>query len=263
MAMAFRTNGAVAMKLTDHCFAVTGLYFAPPWSVNAGFIVGEKKTLVIDSGSNTVSAQTIYGYASLAKAGNELLLINTEKHLDHIGGNGYFASKGIKILGHASIERKEDELELLVHEINELLPDRARREHNEGAIAFRNTSIVNPDMKIEHDTELDLGGITVQVIFTPGHTPSNLSVCQRDAGIIYCGDCLLPEFIPNLEEGFVPDWQCWLESLEKIQNLKSDVVVPGHGNVLIGRTLIQNEIERTKTILSRALRDKKAPTGNE
>ncbi len=67
------------MKLTENCYAVTGLYYETPWNVNAGFIVGGKKTLVIDSGSNAISAQTVYGYANIAGPGNELVLINTER----------------------------------------------------------------------------------------------------------------------------------------------------------------------------------------
>jgi glyoxylase-like metal-dependent hydrolase (beta-lactamase superfamily II) len=78
------------MKLTDHCYAVTGLGYYPPWIVNAGFIAGDSKTLIVDSGPNFLSAQTIYGYAQSVKPGNELILINTEKHLDHILGNSFF-----------------------------------------------------------------------------------------------------------------------------------------------------------------------------
>ncbi|MFZ1979039.1 MAG: MBL fold metallo-hydrolase [Bacteroidota bacterium] len=72
------------MKFTDNCYAITGLYYIPPWSVNAGFIAGKKKTLIVDTGGSTISAQTIDGYASSVRPGNEIIVINTEKHLDHI-----------------------------------------------------------------------------------------------------------------------------------------------------------------------------------
>jgi hypothetical protein len=49
------------MKISEHCHAVTGLYFIPPWSVNSGFILGDKMTIVVDTGSNYLSEKTIYG----------------------------------------------------------------------------------------------------------------------------------------------------------------------------------------------------------
>jgi hypothetical protein len=53
--------------------------------VNAGFVAGDSLTLVVDTGGNTLAAQTVYGYASAARQENQLLAINTEKHFDHIG----------------------------------------------------------------------------------------------------------------------------------------------------------------------------------
>lgn len=84
------------MNISQHCFAITGLYFLPPWSVNAGFVVGSHTTLIIDTGSNRLSAQTIHGYAGALRPEKTLTVINTEKHLDHIGGNCFFHDRHIK-----------------------------------------------------------------------------------------------------------------------------------------------------------------------
>ena len=40
------------MKISARCYAVTGLAYSPPWSVNAGFITGEEVTLIVDTGGN-------------------------------------------------------------------------------------------------------------------------------------------------------------------------------------------------------------------
>ena len=248
------------MKLTQSCYAVTGLYFVAPWNNNAGFIVGGKKTLVVDSGSNAISAQTIYGYAKAVRPGNDFILINTERHLDHIGGNGYFSEKGITIYGHSAIQRSQTEFSSMVDDINAGIANIARRNNREGAIGFKNTRIVNPDKTIDHDCEIDVGGIGVQVILTPGHTTSNISVFQQSEKVLYCGDCILPDFIPNLEEGSIPDWRTWLDSLARLRSLGADVVVPGHGNVISGKTNIEKEIARIEEILAIAIQNKRAPT---
>src|SRR5277367_3736639 len=97
------------MRLSDRCFAVTGLGYLPPWTVNAGFVAGTERTLIIDTGANAAAAATIYGYASVAAKDNEFLILNTERHFDHIGGNSWFRDLGCDIYGHASIQRAEAE----------------------------------------------------------------------------------------------------------------------------------------------------------
>ncbi len=44
------------MKLSDRCYAVTGLGYSAPWSVNAGFVVGDDDTLVVDTGARPFPA---------------------------------------------------------------------------------------------------------------------------------------------------------------------------------------------------------------
>ncbi len=246
------------MKLTDNCYAVTGLYYIPPWSVNAGFIAGKKKTLIVDTGGSSISAQTINGYASSVKPDNEIIVINTEKHLDHIGGNGFFADKGNLIFGHESIDRSQNELISSISEFNCLIPNAVRRNANEAAIAFKNTKIVNPDHKFDQAFDMDLGGIQVHIIMTPGHTKSNISVYAQK--VLYCGDCVIPELLPNLEEGKVAEWQKWINSLETIELLNFEYLVPGHGFVVSGKSDIHSTISRMKNILGDAIRSGKAPT---
>ena len=97
------------MRISGRCFAVTGLAYVPPWSVNSGFVAGDGTTLVIDTGATALSAAAIHGYASAVKPGNRIAVFNTEKHFDHIGGNGFFRERGAEIHGHELISRTEEE----------------------------------------------------------------------------------------------------------------------------------------------------------
>jgi glyoxylase-like metal-dependent hydrolase (beta-lactamase superfamily II) len=241
-------SGEVKLNIANNCFAITGLYCVAPWSVNAGFIVGDKKTLVIDSGSNYVSARTIYGYAKIAKPGNEIMLINTEKHLDHIGGNSLFRENNVDVFGHILVNRKQEDLEKWIVEINSGIPEESRRNANEGAIAFEKTEIVNPNCLIEGEMDVDLGGIVAKILMTPGHTDTNISIfCEPDK-VLYCGDCVVQKFMPNIEENGIEMMNSWMKSLEKIAGLELDILVPGHGDILYGKN-IRKEIERIRKIL--------------
>ncbi|HUU05219.1 MAG TPA: MBL fold metallo-hydrolase [Patescibacteria group bacterium] len=243
------------MKISNNCFAITGLYCVTPWSVNAGFIVGDKKTLVIDAGSNYISARTIYGYAKTAKPSNEMMLINTEKHLDHIGGNGLFRENNVDIYGHFLLNRKQEDLANWIVGINGSIAEERRRHANEGAIAFEKTEIVNPNCRIEKEGEIDLGGIAAKVLMTTGHTDTNISVyCEQD-NVLFCGDCIVQKLIPNIEEDGIEMLNAWGKSLEKIAELQPDILVPGHGDIIYGKNILE-EIERTRKILTETIKAK-------
>ncbi|HMD76185.1 MAG TPA: MBL fold metallo-hydrolase [Terracidiphilus sp.] len=223
-----------SMRLSDHCYAVTGLGYMSPWCVNAGFIVGDEMTLVVDTGGNTLAAQSIHGYACAARPGNKLRVINTEKHFDHIGGNGYFRELGIEVWGHAGIARTPDEFQAEIAEFNDAIPDPVRRARVEARAFFYRTNPTNPNCPIHSDITFDLGGMKVEILLTPGHTPTNLSVWVAEDGVLYTGDCVVREYLPNLDAGCCEDWQLWLDSLDRIEQLKPGFVVSGHGPVSRG-----------------------------
>ena len=248
------------MKISEHCYAVQGLYFIPPWSVNAGFIAGNKTTLIIDTGCNNISAQTIYGYAESVKPDNKIIVINTEKHLDHTGGNSFFKDRGAEIYGHFLLKRNDDDFESLKDFFNSQIENPVRRSANEEKIMFSGSRIVNPDIPVSTDTDLDLGGVTVKIILTPGHTETNLSVFVPADRTVFTGDIIVNRFIPNLEEGQTGDWKDWLSSLERIRQLKPEIAVPGHGEYLKLSSEIEDEIKRIKTVINNAVEKKKAPT---
>ncbi len=235
------------MKISKNCFAVTGLYFYTPWTVNTGFIAGNARTLFIDSGANYLSAQTIYGYGASVKGSNDFILINTEKHFDHIGGNCYFAEKHIPIYGHSKIQRSQKDFNEMILSENDRVDEIKRKNNKEALIPFRDTKIVNPDWHFTSDFNIDLGNIQAKILLTPGHTETNISVYCPSDKVLYCGDCVLRDFLPNTSEG---DINQWIASLEKIETLGCEIIVPGHGNVIIGKENIAKEINRIKKYIS-------------
>lgn len=247
------------MKISRHCYAITGLGFIPPWSVNAGLIAGEVATLVVDTGATMQAARTIYGYASSVRPNNRLLVINTERHLDHVSGNSLFREQGCDIYGHPGIARDEAELDLAIAELNACISGQARRQQQEARVFYAGTHIVNPNREVNGETQIALGSFSVQVFPTPGHTSTNLSIFAPIDSVLYCGDCLVSAYLPNLEEGTPEDWRDWLRSLERIEALSPEIVVPGHGEVLRGPE-VRAEIQRTRAHLRQAIASGHAPT---
>ena len=192
----------------------------PPWCVNAGFIVGQAITLVVDTGANVLAAATLHGYATAVRPSNRLLAINTEKHFDHICGNSFFRDRGIDILGHADLHRTEEEFQAEQAEFNAEISSEARRAAGDAQVFYDGTRLANPNHPISQDTTLDLGECPVEVLLTPGHTPTNLSVWVPEDGVLFTGDCLINGYLPNLDAGTPADWKLWLHSLDRISKLK-------------------------------------------
>ena len=240
------------MKLTDKCYAVLGLGCYPPWVVNAGFICGSGKTLVVDSSSAYLSAQTIYDYAKAVNPNNELLLINTEKHLDHIGGNCLFEEKGIPIFGHELNKRLPQDLESNINYFNDCILEEERKSAREEKIFYQNTKLVNPSFKVADGQIFDIGDAEAKILFTPGHTETNISIFIPSEKVIYVGDAVVQGYLPNILNSDLDGWKQWLNSLDIISSLDIYWLVPGHGNALSGNG-IRVEIERIRKILNRAI----------
>jgi glyoxylase-like metal-dependent hydrolase (beta-lactamase superfamily II) len=247
------------LRLSDRCFAVTGLGYLPPWTVNAGFIAGDETTLIIDTGANAAAASTIHGYASIARPSNRSLVLDTERHFDHIGGNGYFRERGIDVYGHESIQRTDDEFRAEILEFNGEISNPARRSRHESNVFYHGTRLANPNCPIAEDSALDLGGCEIDILLTPGHTPSNVSVYVPSDGVLYCGDCLVNGYLPNLDAGSVADWLIWLTSLDRIADLGPRVVMPGHGPVATGEE-VPRLIASVREVLQQSIAKGHSPT---
>jgi glyoxylase-like metal-dependent hydrolase (beta-lactamase superfamily II) len=240
------------MKITSGCFAVLGLAYFPPWFVNAGFIVGNHTTLIIDSGPSYIAAGTIHGYAFNVRPSNKIIVVNTEKHLDHISGNCFFRENGIDVYGYKGVARTNDELRQDIEEWNESILNKTRRDLREAEIFYDRTHIVNPNKVVNDGEFFDLGEVVAEILPTKGHTQTNISVYVKEKKILYCGDCIVDKFIPNLGSGNIDDWKTWIHSLDMISELELEYIVPGHGDVIRGKE-ITNQINRMKQILSQAI----------
>ena len=236
-----------------------GLGYLPPWTVNAGFITGDEITLIIDTGANAAGASTIHGYATSARPSNRLLVLDTEWHFDHIGGNGYFRERGVDVWGHAGIHRTSNEFRGEMSDFNGEISNPVRRSRHESEVFYHETRLVNPNCPIVADAKMNLGACQIEILLTPGHTPSNISVYVPSDGILYCGDCLVNGYLPNLDAGSIDDWRIWLNSLDRVTALAPRIVVPGHGPVASAEE-VPRLIESVREVLRQSIEAGRSPT---
>lgn len=88
------------------------------------------------------------------------------------------------------------------------------------------------DRAYDHGELLHIPGRSVEVLATPGHTAGSASFVDREAGLLYTGDTVLPKIFSGLglgapsENNPIADY---LTSLESLARFDDHEVAPGHG----------------------------------
>ena len=102
------------------------------------------------------------------------------------------------------------------------------------------------DHTVKGGETLELAGLTIDVIFTPGHSPGHVTYAIRDAGALFSGDVLFQGSVGRVD---LPggDWPTLLSSIETLMDRFTDdtTVYPGHmGITTLGRERAMNPFLR-------------------
>jgi hydroxyacylglutathione hydrolase len=148
-------------------------------------------------------------------------ILATHCHFDHILG-----SAELKAMTGAPFRIHHNDLHLL-----RIMPARVREwMHIEVPHA------AEPDAYVDEGDTITLGGITLEVLFTPGHAPGHVSYVLRSEQTVFSGDCL---FYGSIGRTDLPgsDHDTLMQSItEKLLPLGDEfAVAPGHmRNTTIG-----------------------------
>lgn len=168
-------------------------------------VVGRKKALVID---------TMNGYENVHDVVRtltdlQLMVVNTHGHCDHIFGNVYFDEAYMN----------PDDREVAKEHMSFQQFVEACKEHN----------LSMPPFKTIKDGEvIELGGLTLDVISLPGHTPGGICLLLRKDRILFTGDSINHHLWMQLEES--SKLKDFLNHLDKIMNVtkEADYILHGH-----------------------------------
>lgn len=146
------------------------------------YIVAGDRVCIVDSGAAGSQQGLIDALAALGRTPADVAwVVNTHEHPDHIGGNSFLRSIcPAEFACHAAAVRWIEDLDL---------------QHRERPILGFHSLAGQPirvGRRLADGDEIDLGGASLQVIFSPGHSPGSIALfCPQD-GSLLVADTLQP-----------------------------------------------------------------------
>ena len=183
---------------------------------NAGVVIGEDGIAIIDTFEHPDAAQVLLREIRKISQLPIRYVVNTHYHLDHVNGNDVFAKVGAVVVAHRNV-RTWMRTENLKWWGNAIKPeDKARVQ-----------SLKLADVVYDDQVDLFLGSRRLEVRFYPGHTGGDTVVSIPDGHVVFCGDLLWKDHVPNLIDATTAQWGITLSTLSR--NYPQFIFIPGHG----------------------------------
>ncbi|MGH9368509.1 MAG: MBL fold metallo-hydrolase [Thermoanaerobaculia bacterium] len=188
---------------------------------NAGFVIGSEAALVVDAFASPEAAEELAAEIRRLTPRPVRWVVNTHYHLDHVGGNAVFARAGAAIVAHENVRAwvRTENLKWrkdITPEDREML-----------------SRLVLPDVTHREGLTIWLGDRKVEVLSLPGHTGGDSAVFVPSSNVLFAGDLIWKNTVPNLIDASTEEWVDTLDGF--LQRHPAATFVPGHGEV--GRAL--------------------------
>jgi glyoxylase-like metal-dependent hydrolase (beta-lactamase superfamily II) len=220
-----RENATV--KVSDH------VYVIPDFNVgavpNVGIIVGNRATLVVDTGLGKRNGETVLREVGKVSKNAEAYVVSTHFHAEHALGEAAFPSA--KLIRARAQQRDMDEFGITPNFANrspvaaDLLKDAAYRKADE---------------IFDAEKTLDLGGVRVRMMWYGGtHTNGDTLIFVEGDNVLFAGDVIMNRRFLAFN-AMASRVQAWIDSLDKLAPLRAVRIVPSHGEMGDGSLLDRN-----------------------
>jgi glyoxylase-like metal-dependent hydrolase (beta-lactamase superfamily II) len=239
--MAQPVLGETATKVSDHVWAIMGF-------PNVAIVIGERATLVVDTGLGPRNGATVARVAAKLSGNQKLFLTTTHFHPEHAAGEGGFPPNTILIRNAV----QQQEMEQHGKEMIEMFSSRSAQNKE----LLTDARLRPPDVVFDSGAKIDLGGVTARLLWFGGaHTKGDeLTFVEPDRTLV-SGDVVQNKVVPNIfGDGGTPS--SWIAVLDKISGLQVRIVLPDHSAPGDG-SLISKERVFIEDLRTRALALKK------
>lgn len=228
-----------ALKIHDHIFQAIGFG-------NTFMVTTSEGNVIIDTSlpfNSTLHKRLL----TAENAGPIKYIILTHGHGDHTGGVPAWKQPGTQIIA----QKNHVEFEHYMTRLNGFY---ALRNAAQFALAIPKPSVwpgnygakIEPTILFDDKYEFELGGVKFVVMATPGETYDHATVWIPQYKAAFVGDNYYDSF-PNIYtlRGTQPRWALdYVNSLNKVLDLKPELVLPSHGLPIIGNAEITKKLTR-------------------
>jgi len=234
-----------AIRINEAIFQATGFG-------NTTMVVTPDGNVIIDT-SLIVNAPRHKRLLQAEDDGPVKYIILTHAHGDHTGGVNAWREEGTEIIAqdeHYEFVNYQNRLKGMFSQRNAAqfpslnVVQLSELEIAEGVDNF-GADIV-PTIMFDEEYDFELGGVEFNVLHTPGETYDHLSVWIPKYRAAFVGDNFYTSF-PNMYtlRGTKPRWALdYVDSINRILALKPEILIPSHGDAIIGEQQIARELTR-------------------
>lgn len=198
-------------------------FIGPMGNSNTGFVVGDRGVLLIDTRINPFTARQLEAAVKSVTEKPITHVVNTHFHGDHTFGNQVFAPTATIIGSAVTRERLIREGQQHLEWLGQFFK-----------VDYSGVTITPPDIGFQGHMSIDLGGTSVDLIESAGHTAGDVLVYVREAKALFTGDVLVVNQVPWL--GHSPGTAKLAQSLIDLSKMDTETLVPGHGfNFTVGK----------------------------
>jgi glyoxylase-like metal-dependent hydrolase (beta-lactamase superfamily II) len=224
------------------------VYVIPDFNVgmvpNVGIVVGNRATLVVDTGLGPRNGQTVIREMNKVSRNTEVYVVSTHFHPEHALGEPAFAATAHVIRARAQ-QQDIDEFGLsLAKQFASRSPLTADLLKD---VAFRKA-----DIFFDKEHALDLGGVRVRLMWLgPTHTRGDTIAWVEGDRILFAGDIVMNRRFVSFASPYA-SVTTWLSDFDQLEKLNPARIVPSHGMMGDG-SLIDEQRTAMKAIQARAI----------
>jgi hydroxyacylglutathione hydrolase len=188
---------------------VLGAYQTNSYVLRSGS--NSRDCIIIDTGLQSEALLSFLKEHEL----NPLALILTHGHPDHT-------------TGVSALRQDFPQIQVYIHELDSKLMT-SPPSLLIAMAGIRIRPAAPADVVIEGPTTLEIGGIVLEVLHTPGHTPGSICLHSKEDGVVFVGDTLFEGSVGRTDLG--GDMTQLINSIkQKLLTLPDETIVcPGHG----------------------------------
>ncbi|MDS1001915.1 MBL fold metallo-hydrolase [Clostridium sporogenes] len=189
------------------------------WEETHAYLLnGTERSLLLDTGLGICNI-----YDEVIKLTDKpVTAVATHIHWDHIGGHKFFPD----FYAHEDeLNWLNGEFPLTLKQIKDMVVDRCDLPEGynvDNYKFFQGT----PTMVLKDNDIIDIGGRSIQVLHTPGHSPGHICFFEKERGYLFTGDLVYKDTLFAYYPSTDP--KAYLKSIERVATLPVKKVFPAH-----------------------------------